>query len=162
MKSIAPIIGATPRTVKRYGNLYRLIRVHSDIPNYSHENLHIYQSVMLLLSISVSNGSIARPFFNALKESKKKGFYEVNFELIEHLKTEAEAIKKEPDEESKEKLDALEEQLQALNQLEKTLVKMSGEVKDFSVATLKKYSPVVSRFSFRTLNCIEEEIIQKQ
>ncbi len=162
MKSIAPIIGATPRTVKRYGNLYRLIRVHSDIPSYTAENLEDYQSVMLLLSISVSNGSIARPFFNALKESKKKGFYEVNVELIEKLKEESEAKKKEKqDEELKEKLEALDEQLQALHQLEKTLVKMPAEVKDFSVATLKRYSPVVSRFSFRTLNCVEEEMIQK-
>lgn len=162
MKSISPIIGSTPRTVKRYGNLYRLLRVHSDLPNYSPDKLSIYQAVMLLLSISVSNGSIARPFFNALKESKKKGFYDVNIELIDHLKKEAEEKKKEEqDEESKEKLEALKEQLQALHQLEKTLVKMPGEVKDFRVEILKKHSHVVSRFSFRTLNCVDEEEIEK-
>jgi hypothetical protein len=161
MKSIAPIIGATPRTVKRYGNLYRLLRVHSDLPNYSTENLPIYQAVMLLLSISVSNGSIARPFFAALKESKKAGFFDLNVDLIATLTRQAsDANKKdEKEEEEKEKADSLSEQLQALNQLHNELGKLPDEIKNFSVATLKKHSHVVSRFSFRTLNCVEEEAI---
>jgi hypothetical protein len=164
MKSIAPIIGATPRTVKRYGNLYRLLRVHNDIPNYSPESLPVYQSVMLLLSISVSNGSIARSFFNALKESKKAGFYEVNVELVSAVQTAVNALNKleEKDEETKEKWESLTEQLQSLIQLKDTLGKLPDEVKNFSVATLKKHSPVVSRFSFRTLNCVEEEEIARK
>lgn len=162
MKNIAPIIGSTPRTVKRYGNLYRLLRVHSDLPNYSSTNLPIYQSVMLLLSISVSNGSIARPFFAALRESKKTGFYEMNADLIAAIKKDALEANElaEKDEEVKEKADALNEQLQALNQLHTELGKLPAEIKNFSVAILRKYSPVVSRFSFRTLNCVEEEIAQ--
>lgn len=162
MKKITPIIGSTPRTLKRYGNLYRLLRVHSDLPNYSIDKLDVYQSVMLLLSISVSNGSIARPFFTALRESKKAGFYEMNQELIDELKkliTAARNKMEEKDEDEKEKEDALGEQLQALNQLHAELGKLPTEIKNFSVATLKKYSPVVSRFSFRTLNCIEEETV---
>jgi hypothetical protein len=160
MKNISPIIGSTPRTVKRYGNLYRLLRVHSDLPNYSIDKLEVYQSVMLLLSISVSNGSIARPFFTALRESKQNGFYEMNKELIasiQQLITAARNKMEEKDEDEKEKEDALHEQMQTLNQLHTELGKLPDEIKNFSVATLKKYSPVVSRFSFRTLNCLEEE-----
>jgi hypothetical protein len=159
MSSITPIIGATARTVKRYGNLYRLLRVHNDLPNYTPEHLTTYKAVMLLLSISVSNGSIARPFFDALKQSTKNAFHEVNSDLIVKIGADIKELNgKITDEEIKEKYDALHEQLQALNQLKITLAKMPDEVKNFSVKTLKQHSHVVSRFSFRTLNCVEEEI----
>jgi hypothetical protein len=132
MKSIAPLIGSTPRTVKRYGNLYRLLRVHSDIPGYTAETAEDYRAIMILLAICVSGGSAAKLFFSALKSAGSDGFYKVSKELQSQSPEEKDVIR-----------------------LHETLGTLPEEIQMFSVKMLRKYAATVARFSFRTLETAE-------
>lgn len=73
ISDLAPLLGRSPRTLKRFVNVYRLIRVGlspwdreiflSDAPG-----LPDYRAVLLLLAIDTGAPKVATPFFNTVRD----------------------------------------------------------------------------------------------
>jgi hypothetical protein len=70
---LAPLLGRSPRTLKRFVNVYRLIRV--GLSPWERElflsdayGLPDYRAVLLLLAIDTGAPKVAAPFFNTIRE----------------------------------------------------------------------------------------------
>lgn len=55
IKDLSELIGDTPRTIKRFVNIYRIIRTHEEIPKYSNKSKIDYQIISVLLILSFKN-----------------------------------------------------------------------------------------------------------
>lgn len=53
LKSLAPIVGNTPRTIKRYLNIYRIIRSHTLLKYDKDSEQEVFLLLMLLLALGV-------------------------------------------------------------------------------------------------------------
>ncbi|MCA6363448.1 MAG: hypothetical protein IM638_10450 [Bacteroidetes bacterium] len=126
--SISNLLGNTPRTIKRFVNIYRLIRVHSDVPEYSITTHADHLAIMLLLAVVTGCNQVAPALFQMLASSPKETFSEFVSDTgyINAVR------------ENK----ALNNVLQQLGELEERI----------EMSTLRKYIPFISRFSFRTLS----------
>lgn len=72
MRDLAPLLGTTPRTVKRFVNLYRIVKVRAqDRPEFTQDEgpASPWRVVMLLLAVSAGLPDLAPGFFRALVES---------------------------------------------------------------------------------------------
>jgi cell division protein FtsB len=57
IQALAPLISTTPRSVKRFANIYRILRVHQQTPPFSAENHDVFKAIILLLSIATGANS---------------------------------------------------------------------------------------------------------
>jgi Skp family chaperone for outer membrane proteins len=73
ISDLAPLLGRSPRTLKRFVNVYRLIRVglspwERELFLSDAHGLPDYRSVLLLLAIDTGAPKVATPFFNTIRE----------------------------------------------------------------------------------------------
>jgi hypothetical protein len=77
MTTLAPVLGRSPRALKRFVNVYRLIKVGL----FSHEQrtflrqrepLADYEIVLFLLAVDTGTPTLARSFFSAIDRGGKK------------------------------------------------------------------------------------------
>jgi hypothetical protein len=73
ISDLAPLLGRSPRTLKRFVNVYRLIRVglspwERELFLSDAHGLPDYRAVLLLLAIDTGAPKVATPFFNTIRE----------------------------------------------------------------------------------------------
>lgn len=69
MYTLAPIIGRSPRAVKQFINLYRILRSHEEVPEYSVSSFESFRSIMFLLAINVGFGHATHLLYDSLRKS---------------------------------------------------------------------------------------------
>jgi hypothetical protein len=76
MKSISFLIGESPRTIKRYVNIYRIIHSHAKFRFIDKKENEHYMAAMILLGIITGTPQLSKSFFEMLKQEKsdKKQF----------------------------------------------------------------------------------------
>jgi hypothetical protein len=148
---LAPLLGRSPRTLKRFVNVYRLIRVglspwDREIFLSDAHGLPDYRAVLLLLAIDTGAPKVALPFFNAIREHmssipleprEKKGKAAQRGDLSELL----------------DRLNGRDE-LRALDEWHRVagwfLARIQNRVLPDDVSRFARWIPRVSRYSFHT------------
>jgi len=69
MQNIGFLIGNSPRTIKRYTNIYRIIRTHSKYEFLDNNELSHYCASMILLAIITGLPSEAKSFFEKVEDA---------------------------------------------------------------------------------------------
>jgi hypothetical protein len=125
--SISNLLGNTPRTIKRFVNIYRLIRVHSEVPDYTITTHADHLAIMILLAVVTGRNAVASTLFQMLASSPKDTFSEFASDAgyINAVREDKE----------------LSDLLYQLSTLEERI----------EMSMIRKYIPFISRFSFRTL-----------
>ncbi len=67
---IADLIGNSPRTIKRYTNIYRIIRTHAKFTIRKGEEAEFHSAAIVLLAVVTGLPESVNPFFNALRTIK--------------------------------------------------------------------------------------------
>jgi hypothetical protein len=124
---ISNLLGNKPRTIKRFVNIYRLIRVHNEVPDYSITTHADHLAIMLLLALVTGCNADAGAIFQLFTKTSKDTFNE--FVTDQTL------------------LETMENNTELYN----TITKLS-EIEDrIEMSLIQKYIPFISRFSFRSL-----------
>lgn len=126
MQRLSYLIEDSPRTIKRYINIYRLIKAHK---SYSIETIPSktdYTASMLLLGIIIGSAEHANTFLKKLMSSSDKSVKDFILEM--------------EDSPVKQKLQNLPNDIQQM----------------LNTSTLKENAPLISRFSFRTYQLNEK------
>ncbi|MEP6673941.1 MAG: P-loop NTPase fold protein [Ferruginibacter sp.] len=71
MQSISFMIGESPRTIKRYINMYRIIRTHSQFKTEAADPMKYYMAAIILLAVITGLPEAAAAFFEALRSENK-------------------------------------------------------------------------------------------
>jgi hypothetical protein len=66
MKRLSPVIGITPRTIKKYVNIYRIIRIHEDMPFYENNKMDDFKAVMFLLVLVTNESNDSFNLFDSI------------------------------------------------------------------------------------------------
>jgi len=139
IRIIAPLIGQTPRTLKRYLNIYRIIRTHDDTKNLSDNQLDELKAIMLLLAIVVGHGPIVKGIVEQLQSKD-----EMNFgEFIDSLDSN--------DFESSSSFDDFQNCYNKLKSDKTIDEKDIQEVDKIKIKSMIDHLGIVSRFSFRDI-----------
>ncbi|HYF31083.1 MAG TPA: P-loop NTPase fold protein [Chitinophagaceae bacterium] len=122
MQEVSALFGHTPRTIKRFVNIYRLIKTHGNfVPGLD------YKPTLLVLAIVVGCPHHARSFVQELSKNTKSEIYNLN-----NLLTETDNLKE------------LEAWLK-----ERISQKIYSEM---TIESLRQNLELISRFSFRTIS----------
>jgi hypothetical protein len=155
----APIIGETPRTIKRFINTYRLVKVNKDFKNIQYYDQKI---IIFLLSLSISKTVNSLQIFGLIKEYADKFSPIGSLDLDEIL--DDEKLKKAIDELSNKLNDKFtEKKLDIKNDIifqeaknlfenkwnEDDKVKLIRLMSDISINDLVKYIPLIARYSYK-------------
>ena len=144
MKFITPILGDTPRNIKRYANIYRIIRAHPEIPEFSKENFDDFRAMMFLLAVVVGNGPIASSFLKELMGTK-------NLTLKTFLVNLGNQSKFKKSDHYQNILNYMTEKNDSAP---KSSVLQLKKINNLKTSMLRQYVPIVSRFSFRTIESV--------
>lgn len=142
MVAMGTIIGKTPRTVKRFVNVYRIIKAGLDAKRLAafmgtNGRKAEYPAVLVLLSVVHGQPEVTPIFFQALKlEHQKK----TSLSLKNFLEKEPSAYPAGIDGDLIENWEYLIRQLRTFRDKQKT---------DISLKTLNKWQPVIVRYTFR-------------
>jgi hypothetical protein len=133
MQAIGFLIGESPRTIKRYINIYRIIRTHSKFEFVDNNEYEHYCAAMTLLGIITGTPEFAKIFLKKIytePDTNKFGIF-----INDYLKDNK----------------SIELKLKKLNELiiEDDLLKKLGYI---TLDKFKKNIPLISRFSFRDLS----------
>ncbi|QHT65355.1 hypothetical protein GXP67_01025 [Rhodocytophaga rosea] len=133
MKSISELIGDSPRTIKRFTNIYRIIRVHTNLEIMG-EPIETYCAVMIVLGIITGLPNDSNKLLMRIKQ-KKEGTLTDLVNEIDDIPTKLKICNTK-----KYKLPSSTEKL----------------VGSISLATLRLNLDLVIRFSFRSYELTEE------
>jgi hypothetical protein len=132
LEDIAPIVGRTPRAVKRYVNTYRLIKATvRDVRRFvvDDDPLSPHRIVMLLLAVETGLRSVSGPLLEAILDAAKEDPPTTTF---------TEAF-------DKAKRDAEKDEVE---RLEAWLLRQKGAWEHVPVRVLAEWADDVARFSF--------------
>jgi hypothetical protein len=153
ISDLAPLLGRSPRTLKRFVNVYRLIRVglspwERELFLSDAHGLPDYRAVLLLLAIDTGAPKVATPFFNTVRE------------LMSSIPLEPPRDKKSKAGAQRQGLSALLERLDQddeINGLEEwhrvggwLHARLQNHALPDDVSRIARWIPRVSRFSFHT------------
>ncbi|MCU0433329.1 MAG: hypothetical protein MUC87_07750 [Bacteroidia bacterium] len=127
IQTISNLLGNTPRTIKRFVNIYRLIRVHSEVPDYSIATHADHLAIMLLLAVVTGCNQVAATLFQMLMVSPKETFKEFAADAL------------------------YDNAVRENNELKKVLTQLEKIEEPVEMEKIRKHIEFVSRFSFRTL-----------
>ncbi len=131
LREFAVLVGSVPRAIKRFINIYRIIRAHQDLDISSSERKEAYLSIMFLVAINIGQ------------------FKDHSDSIMEIIKTNlSDTLRNDND--SKPFL------IEIWNLIEKS--DLINEVLGYSCANINKYTGIVNRFSF---GCVENEEEEK-
>jgi hypothetical protein len=134
---LAPLLGRSPRALKRFVNLYRLIKAgltpaeHSAFVRHSQDSLGGFQAVLFLLAIDTGLPRVSRLVFDTLLEMKETGDFGVK-QLLEKLDNHPSANTAD--------WNALRDWIGGLDGREKL---------DRGMAVIAEWVPQVARYSFQ-------------
>jgi hypothetical protein len=134
---LAPLLGRSPRALKRFVNLYRLIKAgltpteHNAFIRQSENSLGGFQAVLFLLAIDTGLPRVSRLAFDALLEMKETGDFAVK-QLLEK-------VDKHPSAKTAD-WNTLKEWLGALNGFERF---------ERGMPVVAEWVPQVARYSFQ-------------
>jgi hypothetical protein len=153
ISDLAPLLGRSPRTLKRFVNVYRLIRVglspwERELFLSDAHGLADYRAVLLLLAIDTGAPKVATPFFTAVRE------------LMESIPLEPPRDKKGKAGAPRGSLSALLETLsrdETISGLEEwhrvggwVHARLQNHTLPDEISRIARWIPRVSRFSFHT------------
>jgi hypothetical protein len=128
MEVISPILGTTPRGLKRFVNIYKIIRAHQNMPLYKESLLDEFKCVMFLLALTINYSEITNYLIKKIGEKDKVFLKEIFnddfFNNSSHLN---------------------KNYLGKIN----TLIKEKPEICEIKVEIIRKHINFISRFSFR-------------
>jgi hypothetical protein len=130
IKKISSLFGRSPRNIKRYINIYRIVKSHEGLEIVNTNKSDEYIPVMLLLAIVVGHSEISAEFIKKLNEAKE-------------IKTLGELF------ESINQKDGISTKLSEL--IESYRGKADSEILSIALDDLRQNSELISRFSFRTI-----------
>jgi KAP family P-loop domain/TIR domain len=134
MQAINFLIGDSPRTIKRYINIYRIIRTHKSFDQESKDLSEQYFSAMILLAVITGTPEQAGHFFKALEAYDNTAMFE------KFINTHAAAQKKVADFRS------------VFLKLSGFLESESGrKIGKLKIRDFKRHTSLIGRFSFRSL-----------
>jgi predicted nucleic acid-binding Zn-ribbon protein len=154
MSALAPVVGRSPRTVKRFINTYRLFKAMKIPPSLSgwsdggeedYDILEHHVPIMILLSIQVGYPDIAVRFFDRVDRALNEGINLKLGELLEVWKSEAQ--KKESPEKEAER----NKWLKAIDALS-SVTDLYGDrpaLKDLTIDAFNPWLLATSRFGFQ-------------
>jgi LysM repeat protein len=169
IKALYPFI-STPRLVKRFLNIYRLIRASASSQGENFENFinaerGEYRAALILLAIVVGRADVAAEILNDLPFGRRKKFttwlknaYTEKDEMESQLNKEPTAYRQKTRKTTSpsEKQSRLEELREAvleisrdIKEVAKDLDSQGGPPFDDRLATYRKWAPAVGRYSFR-------------
>jgi hypothetical protein len=122
LKSISWLVGHTPRTIKRFINIYRIIRVHEELSYDKEKRDKDFLTIMFILGFSIGS------FMNYAEELFDKLENKPNFKLSFHLVN------------SNIDLNSIKNRLYQDENLKQLL--------DFKGEQFDKFIPFIKRFSF--------------
>jgi hypothetical protein len=157
MQSIGFLVGESPRNIKRYINIYRIIRTHPNFEFLDDNVLQDYYAAMVLLGILTSAPDAAKEFFNELHNgSDVTTFNEfLTSFLSERKKDKRKSNAKVPGEKpenNKEKIDyyvSIRTLTSNMREEEYSTLRDLGEM---SLKKFKQNSDLICRFSFRDVS----------
>ena len=76
MKAVSQLIGDSPRTIKRFTNIYRIIRTHTKL-QIKGEPIETYCTIILLLGIVTGLPDDSNKIFSMIRNSNKKTLEEI-------------------------------------------------------------------------------------
>ena len=134
MQAIDFLIGDSPRTIKRYINIYRIIRTHKSFDQESKDLTEQYFSAMILLAVITGTPEQAGHFFKTLEAYDNTAMFE------KFINTHAASQKKVAD-------------------FRSVFLKLSGFLESESgrkigrlkIRDFKRHTSLIGRFSFRSL-----------
>jgi len=130
MEEVSELIGDSPRTLKRFVNIYRIIRTHEKFYVEYGQEYDYYCAAMILLAIVIGLPLSAGQFLHGIEESERQNYFAAFLE---------EYIKEHPDD-----ADILK--------LQKAMgIPPLYDAGIIKMAAYKKNIELLSRFSFRTL-----------
>lgn len=132
MGHISFLIGETPRTIKRYINIYRIIRTHSMFEFVDGNKQEHYEAAMIMLALITGYPDEAKNIIGSIESSNKE--WTVNDFLNDY-------ITKNPSSKALKKLD---DEIKSGKKIPK-----AGNIK---IAKFQKNLVLTRRFSFRNLN----------
>ncbi|MEO8148500.1 MAG: P-loop NTPase fold protein [Bacteroidia bacterium] len=131
MQGISFIIGETPRTVKRYINIYRIIRTHTRFEFSDNNELEHYYAAMILLAVITGLTDSAKEFFDKLNSEQDSTTFGIFLQTL--------SISNAANKITFDKLVA---------EMKTDSLKTLGEIK---LEKFKKNLNLIKRFSFRNL-----------
>jgi KAP family P-loop domain len=79
IQALAPLISTTPRSVKRFANIYRILRVHQQTPIFCAENHDVFKAIILLLAIATgANSSRMEELIKWCQQNPQKTLHNTN------------------------------------------------------------------------------------
>ncbi|MEM7028161.1 MAG: P-loop NTPase fold protein, partial [Chloroflexota bacterium] len=152
MKDLSPILGRSPRAIKRFINVYRLIKVglddqqHHTFFDEKDPGISNSQVVMFLLAILTGIPSLSKVFFETIYDQVEKGDGEASEVLtLDQLVAVIQGDTNLPDD-AQEDVGKLNDWLQMYT---------DEALKQIPVNQLLDWAPDVARFSFRAETKIE-------
>jgi hypothetical protein len=132
IQEASSIFGDSPRTVKRYTNIYRIIRTHSNFYTSQKDALLYYKAAIIMLAIITGQADIAKDILNLIREADESDSFEdfLNERLKKGIKIELKG----------QQLYSFLLQLTTSKEFRK---------KPLLIGHFKKNMNLVSRFSFR-------------
>ena len=131
LKEFAVVVGSVPRAIKRFINIYRIIRAHQDLDISSTERKEAYLSIMFLVAINI-------------------GQYKDDAKLVMDI------IGKNLSDTLGNNEDKAPELIEIWSKIEKS--DLINEVLSYSCGSINSYKGIVNRFSF---GCVENEDEEK-
>ncbi|MGD8762363.1 MAG: P-loop NTPase fold protein [Desulfobacteraceae bacterium] len=169
IKALYPFI-STPRLVKRFLNIYRLIRVSAsgqgeDFENFINAERGEYRATLILLAIVVGRADAAAEILNDLPSGRRKKFTT----WLKNAYTEKEEMESQLNKvptahsQNTRKTTSPSEKQNRLEELREAVLEISRDIKEVAkyldsqggppfddrLATYRKWAPVVGRYSFR-------------
>nr|WP_319998413.1 P-loop NTPase fold protein [uncultured Draconibacterium sp.] len=127
LREFAVLVGSVPRAIKRFINIYRIIRAHQDLDISSTELKEAYLSIMFLVAINIG-------------------------QFKDHSKYVMEIIKTNSSDTLQNDNDSKPFLIEIWNLIEKS--DLINDVLGYSCASINKYEGIVNRFSF---GCVEND-----
>ena len=134
VEEMAFLIGDSPRTIKRYTNIYRIIRTHKNFNKEGGEEMNYYIGAIILLSIITGMPEDSPLIFDKVKDADKDSHFKDFLAAYS-------VSKKDPE----NKLAILKKKIKAGE------FKLSNKIDHLIMRHLQANLNLVSRFSFRNI-----------
>jgi hypothetical protein len=83
LKDLAWLVGNNPRSLKRYANMYRLVRAHENLNYSEHSERQDFLAVMFILGIAIGeHKQLAAKFYRLCQERPDSVFAEIAEEIL--------------------------------------------------------------------------------
>lgn len=76
IQAVSSIFGDSPRTVKRYTNIYRIIRTHNNFKAGPDETILYHKAAIIMLAIVTGQSSLAKDILKMIREAKPSYLFE--------------------------------------------------------------------------------------